>query len=61
MTCNCPNNAFWPWDCVDCPVHGADAEREAVAEAKAEHDAEYAWLRAAENPWPPDEEEAMYR
>ena len=61
MACKCPNNAYWPHDCVDCPIHGADAEREVEAEAAAERDAEYAWLRAAENPWPPDGDEEMFR
>lgn len=47
--CTCPEDAFWPWDCIDCPDHGETADAEAQAQQQAEIDAEYAWLRAAEN------------
>lgn len=50
--CTCPTEARGPWDCLDCPVHGAECEAELAAEQKAEIDAENAWLRAAESGYP---------
>jgi hypothetical protein len=48
--CTCPETARGPWDCLDCPLHGAEAEEYLAAEQQAEIDAENAWLRAAEAP-----------
>lgn len=47
--CSCPANARGPWECLDCPVHGAEASADVEAEARSEQQAESAWLRAAEN------------
>lgn len=47
--CECPDNAQ-VWHCVDCPIHGKDAEAELEAQHAAEIWAENAWLRAAEAP-----------
>lgn len=46
--CTCPRDARGPWDCLDCPRHGELAAQDVEAQAKAEINAEYGWLRAAE-------------
>lgn len=46
LVCSCTASV---WDSVDCPIHGAEAEAECARQQKAELDAEYAWLRHAEN------------
>jgi hypothetical protein len=50
VPCTCPFNVSGPWDCVDCARHGEAAQADMEAEAKAEMDAENAWLRHAEMP-----------
>lgn len=61
LACTCPEDAAGPWDCVDCPLHGAEAAAEVEAQHKSETDAENGWLRAAEAGYPgydTDEERA---
>lgn len=48
--CTCPPDATAAWDCLDCLLHGPAADAECAAQAKAEIDAENAWLVAAEAP-----------
>ena len=47
-TCECPHDASSPWDCTECPVHGAEAIEDCQQEQDAEMAAENAWCRAAE-------------
>lgn len=50
VTCECPQIATGPWDCLDCPIHGKAAHLECEQTQQSEIDAENAWLRYAEMP-----------
>lgn len=47
--CTCPLEASGPWDCTQCPAHGADAIEELNLMHQDEIAAENAWLYHAEN------------